>query len=93
MSSKTPYEIRAELISLAQRHLEQQYFANLEFARKVYEKSIEGMPAPNCRTVEDMAKFQKEMMENAVKFLPVMPSMEEITKKATELYSFVSKRD
>jgi hypothetical protein len=93
MSSKTPYEIRSELISLAQHHLEQQYFANLEFARAVYQKSIEGMPAPNCKTVEEMVEFQKKMMESATKFLPAMPSMEEITKKATELYAFVSKRD
>ena len=95
MSAKTPFEIRAELLEMARKHLEQQYYANLELARKTWEKTLELMtlPAQNLTKIDDIAKFNKELYDVMTGQLPQPPSFDEIIKKAQELYGFVQKKD
>lgn len=93
MSQKNPFEIRAEMLEIARRHLEQTYLANLEFARRSWEKTLELMKVPaNLTSIEDIAKFNKELSDTLTKQLPTPPSIEEIVKKASELYGFVQKQ-
>ena len=62
-----PFEIRAELLKLAQEHVEAQYKANVEFATKSYEmlvaqgKSIADVILPMPYTFEDVMAKAKEM--------------------------------
>lgn len=62
-----PFEIRAELLKLAQEHLESQYQANMDFATKTYEllvaqgKSIVDVMIPKPYTFEDVMAKAKEM--------------------------------
>jgi hypothetical protein len=72
---KSPFELRTELLAQAQKHLTEQYEANLEFATdtmfKLYQ---EGMTSA------------RELAEAAPKF----PTTEDILAKAKEFYSFVN---
>ena len=62
-----PFEIRAELLKLAQEHVEAQYKANVEFATKAYElmvaqgKNIADITFPTPYTFEDVMEKAKEM--------------------------------
>ena len=72
---KSPFELRTELLAQAQKHLTEQYEANLEFATETMVKLYkEGMA-----TAADLA-------ESAPKF----PTTEDILAKAKEFYSFVN---
>jgi hypothetical protein len=95
MSTKTPFEIRAELLEMSRKHLEQQYYANLELARKTWEKTLELMtlPAQSLTKVDDIVKFNKELFDAMTGQMPKPPTFEEIIKKAQELYGFVQKKD
>lgn len=74
MSNKTPFEIRADLVKMAQDHLESQYNANLEFASDVYFKLV---------------KEGTATLEQYKSFIPVYPTSEDILSKAKEFYNFV----
>lgn len=76
--SKTPYEIRLELLQMAQEHLQKQYELNVSFA-------MEAMRKANDAQWKSLAEVQKLM--------PKSFDMEDIIKKATELYCFVQKKD
>ena len=76
-TSKNPFEIRADLLALAKDYLDQQTAINLEFARKVQDAAI-----------NDKLPGYKEWE----KFVPKMYTFDEVTKKAEELYKFVSKK-
>lgn len=77
MSSKNPFEIRAEMIKLAKDYMDQQYHMNIQF----YENMVaEGEKAR--KDIEDQLKDAYEMY-----------SMEDLMAKAQEMYSFVSKKD
>jgi hypothetical protein len=69
-----PFEIRTELIAQAQKHLTEQYEANLEFATdvmfKLYQEGITNA---------------KQLAEATPKF----PTVEDILAKAKEFYKFV----
>lgn len=92
MSQKNPFEIRAELLHIARQHLEQQYQANLEFARRSWEKTLELMKVPaDLTSVDEVVKFNKQLYDALTNQLPTPPSIEEIIKKANELYGFVQK--
>lgn len=95
MSIKTPFEVRAEILEMARKHLEQQYHANLELARKTWEKTLEVMtiPAANLTKIEDIVKFNKDLFDAMTGQMPKPPTFEEIIKKAQELYGFVQKKD
>lgn len=93
MSAKSPFELRAELLEMARKHLEQQYHANLDLARRTWEKTLEAMtiPANSLTRVEDIVKFNKGLFDAMSGQMPTPPSFEEIIKKAQELYGFVQK--
>lgn len=74
MSNKTPFEIRADLVKLAQDHLEAQYNANMAFATDVFYKLV---------------KEGTATMEQYKAYVPSFPSTEEILAKAREFYNFV----
>lgn len=95
MSTKTPFEIRAELLEMARKHLEQQYYANLDLARKTWEKTLEVMavPAANLTKIDEIVKFNKDLYDQIVSQWPQPPAIDEIIKKAQELYGFVQKKD
>ena len=92
--SKTPYEIRAELLQMASDHLREQYFANLEFSRKLLDKALEQTTISNTyMTPEEMKTWMEDMQKQMQTIFPSVPSIDEIMKKAAELYTFVNKKD
>lgn len=76
MSNKTPFEIRADLVKLAQDHLESQYNANMQFATDIFYKLV---------------KEGTATMEQYKSFVPSFPTTDEILAKAKEFYSFVER--
>lgn len=78
MSTKTPYEIRLELLKMAKDHLDTTFKAQCDFAAIMMDKMV----AANKATVEEMQNM-----------MPVPYSLDDITKKATELYSFILKKE
>lgn len=92
--SKTPYEIRADLLQMASDHLREQYFANLEFSRKLLDKALEQTTFANgYMTPEQMKIWMEDMQKQMQTVLPAVPSMDDVMKKAAELYTFVNKKD
>lgn len=77
MSNKNPFEIRAEMLSLAKEYMDQQYHMNIQF--------LENMIAEGKKAREDI----EEQLKDAYK----MYSMDELMAKAKEMYSFVSTKD
>jgi hypothetical protein len=73
MSNKNPFEIRAEMLSMAKDYMDQQWHMNLNFTRELFDQ--------NKKTVEEMQEALKPY------------SIDELMKKAQEMYSFVSKKD
>ena len=70
-----PFEIRTELLAQAQKHLTEQYEANLEFATDVMFKLY-----------QDGMATAKQLQDATPKY----PTTDEILAKAKEFYSFVS---
>lgn len=70
-----PFEIRTDMLKIAQSYLEKQQALNEEIAKKTFDELV--------------VTGQKVQSEYA-NFMPKMYSFEEILKKAEELYSFVS---
>jgi hypothetical protein len=66
--TKSPFEIRADLLKLAQDHLEKQYVANLKFTTETYMKMVDAGVA----AAESMPKMPfptaKEILEQAQEF-------------------------
>ena len=92
--SKTPYEIRADLIQMASDNLREQYFADLEFSRKLLDKALEHTTFSNVyMTPEQMKVWMEDMQKQMKTIFPSVPSIEDIMKKAAELYTFVNKKD
>lgn len=92
--SKTPYEIRADLLQMASNHAREQYFANLEFSRKLLDKALEQTTFSNGHmTPKQMKTWMEEMQKQMQSVMPVVPTMDEVMKKAAELYTFVNKKD
>lgn len=78
MSNKSGFEIRADLLKLAQEHLQAQYHANVDFATKAYQLMVEQ---------------GKEANTSLANYLPKPFTFEEMMEKAKEMYEFVSKKD
>lgn len=76
--SKTPYEIRLEVLQMAKEHLDAQYHRQCDFAAQM----MAAMIAANKATIDEMSKL-----------IPKMYGVDEVTKKAMDLYSFVLKND
>lgn len=72
--NKNPFEIRTEILALAQEHLEAQYNANVKFVKEMIELSVKsGTELPQAYA--EVFKF---------------PSMEDVLAEAKKMYSFVS---
>jgi hypothetical protein len=65
MANKNPFEIRAEMLTLAKDYMDQQYYMNKEFAEKMFDagqKSMEDVQeAFKMYSVEDLMEKAKEM--------------------------------
>ena len=75
MTTKNPFEIRAEILELAKDYMDKQPALNLQY----WEKAM----AVGKATIEEA--------KAANAYAPY--SMDELMKKAQEMYSFVSKKD
>lgn len=75
MSIKNPYEIRAELLHLAQSYLDAQFQANKEFAEQAFKQMVE---------------LGRAQPEDWVKHAPKFYDFEQVLERAKQLYGFVS---
>ena len=72
MSSKNPFEIRADMLKLAKDYMDQQYNMNVQLMYDMYEQG----------------KKNYEEVQKAYQ----MYSIDDLMKKAKEMYSFVSEK-
>lgn len=77
MSNKNPFEIRTELLQMAKDYMDRQYETAYSFAGQAFQTAVEQ---------------QKVAIEEWEKYMPKMYSMEDLTKKAQELYGFVTSK-
>lgn len=61
MTNRNPFEIRADLLKMAQDYLVEQYHANLNFMREFQDKAVETMATPVYPTMDNI-------LEQAQKF-------------------------
>lgn len=78
MSNKNPFEIRTDILAMAKDYMDRQQDLNMQFAHRAYETAL------------DAGKVTAETWKE---FCPAQYSIEELTKKAQELYGFVSKKE
>ena len=78
MSNKNPFEIRSDILAMAKEYMDRQQEVNMQFAHRAYDVAL--------TTGKVTAETWKD-------FVPAQYSMEELMKKATEMYGFVSKKD
>lgn len=71
---KSPFEIRSDLLKLAQEHVESQYQASVDFAVQAFEVLV---------------KQGTEVQENFSKYMPKVYTFEDVMAKAQEMYAFV----
>ena len=69
-----PFEIRAQMLSMAQDYLQKQQEINLDFAG---------------RTFEQLLKEGKKVAEDWQSYAPKMYTFEDVLKEANKLYGFV----
>lgn len=69
-----PFEIRAEMLRMAQDYLQKQQEINSEFAQD---------------TFEQLVKQGKKVQEDWQAYAPKMYTFEDVLKEATKLYGFV----
>jgi hypothetical protein len=69
-----PFELRAQMLSMAQDYLQKQQEINLDFAG---------------RTFEQLLKEGKKVAEDWESYAPKMYSFEDVLKEANKLYGFV----
>lgn len=73
----TPFELRAQMLKMAQEYLQTQYETNVEFAKRAF---------------DEMVKAGQLQQDQFSQYLPQMYTFDDITTKAKELYSFVEKK-
>lgn len=78
MSSKTPFEVRLDLLKMAKEMLDQSYHSQYEIAKEYFSRS---------------AEVGKDYASVVDQYLPKMYNPIDIMEKANELYSFVTKKD
>lgn len=78
MTNKNPFEIRADLLAMAKEYMDRQSEINIQFAAKAFEVAVEQ---------------GKVAVDQWKEYVPAQYTLEELTKKAQELYGFVSKKD
>jgi hypothetical protein len=69
-----PFEIRAEMLKMAQGYLQKQQEINLEFAQD---------------TFEQLVKEGKKVQEDWKEYAPKLYTFEDVLKEANKLYGFV----
>jgi len=69
-----PFEIRAEMLKMAQDYLTKQQEINLDFAG---------------RTFEQLVKEGKKVADDWQEYAPKMYTFDEVLKEANKLYGFV----
>ena len=69
-----PFEIRAEMLRMAQDYLQKQQEINLDFAG---------------RTFEQLLKEGRKVAEDWQSYAPKMYTFEDVLKEANKLYGFV----
>ena len=69
-----PFELRAQMLSMAQEYLQKQQEINLDFAG---------------RTFEQLVKEGKKVAEDWQTYAPKMYTFEDVLKEAGKLYGFV----
>ena len=69
-----PFEIRTQMLSMAQDYLQKQQEINLDFAG---------------RTFEQLLKEGKKVAEDWQTYAPKMYTFEDVLKEANKLYGFV----
>lgn len=70
----TPFEIRTQMLAMAQDYLQKQLELNSEFAR---------------RTFDELVKNGDKVQSDWQQYMPKMYNFEEVVNKAKELYGFV----
>jgi hypothetical protein len=78
MSTKSPFELRFDVLKMAKELMDQQY----EIANQQY-----------WTMVENAKEQSKDIQEVFEKYTPKMYQPSEIMSKAEELYTFVTKKD
>ena len=76
--SKSPYEIRLELLQMAQDHLQTAFKAQMDFATQALQFAQDAQ----WKTAEQLKAL-----------MPAVYTIDDIVKKASELYGFVQKKD
>ena len=76
--TKTPYEIRFDLLAMAKDLLDRQYEQSVAMAWQALEKGME---------------TNKTLYKDVEKYVPKMFTPEEIIEQAERLQGFVSKKD
>ena len=77
-SGKSPYEIRLELLQMAQQHLQSQFDRQMAFATEALKLATDA---------------QWKSIDELKKLMPTAFTFEDIVTKAQELYGFVQKKD
>ena len=75
MTTKNPFEIRTEILAMAKEYLDKQYEINVQFANRAFDEAV---------------KAGKTVASDWLQFAPKMYTIEDLMKKAQELYGFVS---
>jgi hypothetical protein len=78
MSNKNPFELRTDILAMAKDYMDQQYQINREFAQRAFDEAVAA---------------QKVTADTWKTYVPEMYSIEDLMKKAQDLYGFVSKKD
>ena len=77
MSTKSPFEIRADVLGMAKAYMDKQMTINTDFA---------------ADTFSHMVKSGKAMQDQWSEFAPKMYSTQDLIDKANEFYSFIVKK-
>lgn len=77
MTTKNPFEIRTDILAMAKDYMDRQFEVNMQFASLSFEKMVEA---------------GKATQEEWQKYAPKQYDIAELTKKAEELYTFVTKK-
>ena len=78
MSNKTPYEIRLEILAMAKDYFDKLHAANLAFAQEAFQNAL---------------SLSASASNEWKKFVPELYTTDDILKKASELYSFITKKE
>ena len=76
--SKTPYELRFDILTMAKEMLDRQYEQASTMAWEAFTRA---------------AEVNKELYKDVDKYLPKMFTPEEIINQAEKLQSFINKKD